>query len=247
MKTANVSALILFVLIFASCMPFTGIVRTDTISKNEIVITPELRALLAANPRPKLVIRTPNPPTSVTELEKFNTYINIIEKQLLQSGFVVRDRALLENLMRSGSADYRSIQRTIDTDLIIDILALSFDISNTVSEFYNATLKRNEKFATAANYIDCATAKLECRLTIVEKGQLGGLFTLHASPCDGEGMAFFLQQTRALLQWPGKDGSQWYPALKAIILDDQQRVYTEYLTKVMLSQLVSKIQEAISF
>lgn len=247
MKNAKVSALILSVLIVAACMPFTGIVRTDAYSKNEIVITPELRALLKENPRPKLVIRTPNPPTSVTELEKFITYINIIEKQLLQSGFVVRDRALLENLMRSGSADYRSIQRTIDTDLIIDILSLSFDIPNNVKEFYNATLKRNEKFATAANFINCATAKLECRLTIVEKGQLGGLFTLHASPCDGEGVTFFLQQTRAMLQWPGKDRTQWFPALDAIVGDDQQRMYTEYLTKVMLSQLVSKIQEAIAF
>ena len=130
MTKAKTIGIVLSGLLLATCMPFQGTVKPNVATKNEIVITPELKAILAVNPRPKIVIRVPNPPTNVTEADRFNTYINIIEKTFLQQGFVVRDRALLENLMQSGNIDYQGIQKTIDTDLIIDILSLEFNIPN---------------------------------------------------------------------------------------------------------------------
>jgi len=248
MNRVKMIGLVLSGLVLASCMPYQGIVKTNVAADNEIVVTPELRALLAANPRPKIVIRVPSPPSNVTEAEKFNSYINLIEKTFLQKGFVVRDRALLENLMKAGNADYQSIQRTIDTDLIIDILALEFNIPNRVNSFYNITLKRNEKFATSLNYVNCAKARLECRITIVEKGQLGGLFTLYASRCDNEDLVFQIMPARNSMLWPQNTNPAWFPDLAVLIeSDDFKRAYTQFLTVALANQLVGKVQEAIAF
>jgi hypothetical protein len=244
MSAVKTFAAVISGLIFVSCTPFQGTVKPNVASRNEIVITPELRSLLAANPRPKVVIRVPNPPNNVTEAEKFNSYINLIEKTFLQGGFVVRDRALLENLMRAGSTDYRSIQRTIDTDIIVDILSLEFNISNPVDTFFNITTQRQEQFATTANFIDCPKAKLECRLTIVDKGQLGGLFTFYASRCDREDLIFLVRQDRAAMMWGRSAAPTWFPDLSAPFnSDDLARIYTEYLTRMLMDQLMARLQE----
>ncbi len=233
-------------LLLVSCMPFQGTVKPNVAAQNETVITPELRALLAANPRPKVVIRVSDPKMNVTQAEAFNTYINLIEKTFLQGGFVVRDRALLENLMRAGNVDYQSIRRTIDTDLIIDILSLEFNIPNRIGTFYNITTKREEQFATPANFIDCAKARLECRITIVDKGQLGGLFTFYASRCDQENLVFLVQPSRAMMMWPNNAQPAWFPDLDAGIQSDElRRSYTQFLTQQLMSQLMARLQEAV--
>lgn len=242
MKIQKIAGLALFILFLVSCMPYEGKVKTYVAGESEIIITPELQALLAAIPRPKIVIRVPNPPSNVTEAEKFNTYLNLIEKTFLQKGFVVRDRALLENLMRTGNVDYQSIQRTIDTDIIIDILSLEFDIPNRVNSYFNETLKQSEKFVSPLNFINCPKARLECRLTIVEKGQLGGLCTLYSSPCDHREFLFILQPGRNLMRWP--ENTEWFPDLGVVMSDESKRDITVQLTVLLANQLATKIQEA---
>jgi hypothetical protein len=246
MIKAKILGIVLFSLLLAACMPFQGMVKPNVAAQNEIVVTAELKAMLAANPRPKIVIRVPSPPTNVTEADRFNTYINIIEKTFMQHGFIVRDRALLETLMRSGNINYQGIQKTIDTDLIIDILSLEFNSPNPQKAFFNQKTKRFEMFATTANYVDCPKARLECRVTIVDKGQLGGLFTLFASRCDMEDLIFLVQPSRALMMWPNNPNSAWLPALSAPIESEElRRIYTQYLTTQLMNQLVAQLFEAL--
>ena len=208
---------------------------------NQIVVTPELRALLEANPKPKIVIRVPNPPANVTEAEKFGIYINQIERAFLQASYTVRDRALLENLLRTSSTDYQSIRRTIDTDLIIDILALEFSAPEPYRQFHNRTEERDESFARPENFVGCPKAKLECRLTIVDKGQLGGLFTVFASPCDQQDYEFLVKSGRDLMRWPTSASPGWSPSL-SVVFDsvETQRIFTEHVANELIKQLVAR-------
>jgi hypothetical protein len=219
-----------------------GLIKTDSSAKNEIIITKELKKLLAENPKPKLVVRVPNPPANVTEADKFNVYVNIVEKTFIQRGFTLRDRALLENILKAGTSDYRTIGEKIDTDIIIDILSLKFNLSNKVTTFFNKTRNKQDKFLAENMYVDCHTAQLECRLTIVQKGQLGGMFTFFLSPCDFSGIEFILSPNKDSLFWPG--GQQSAKSLLVPIDTDEERsVATKAMTNLLIDQLLGGIEK----
>ncbi len=242
MRFVKIAAAVLLIAILSSCSQFyLGAVKPDVASRNEIVITPELKALLRAIPKPKIVIRVTNPPTNVTEADRFNSYINEIEKVFLRQGYTVRDRALLENLMRGGNVDYKSIKEKIDTDLIIDILGLNFDLSTVSHSFINKTTHLEEPFATLETYVECGVATLECRVTIVDKGQLGGLFTLKTSPCDIVDVDFTIDGFRQNMAWVGREESGMFPVLRVTIESDQEkRTFTQSLTNQLIKLLSSQ-------
>jgi hypothetical protein len=242
MRFIKIAAAVLLIAILSSCVQFyIGNVKPDVSGSNEIVITPELKTLLQAIPKPKIVIRVTNPPTNVTEADRFNSYINEIEKVFVQKGYTVRDRALLENLMRGGNVDYKSIKDKIDTDLIIDILALNFDNSTVSRSFFNKTTQKEESFATAMTYVECGIATLECRVTIVDKGQLGGLFTLRTSPCDIVDYDFYVDGFRQNMAWVGQEAAGMVPVLRVPIASDQEkRLFTQGLTNRLIALLSSQ-------
>ena len=124
-----------------SCMMYTGLGPSSYVghpyanssAQDEIIITDELKELISSNPKLKIVIRIAQPSQSVTTAERVISDVNIFEKTLVRNGYVVRDRALLENLMKSESSDYLSIKDKIDTDIIIEILRIEFGIPNQES------------------------------------------------------------------------------------------------------------------
>jgi hypothetical protein len=242
MKKITIIGVLLLAAWTTGCMTtFVGKAKPNVSAGNEIVLTAELKTLLNEIPKPKIVIRVPNPPSNVTEAEKFNSYINQIEKVFIQNGYIVRDRALLENLMRSGNMDYKSIKDKIDTDLIIDILGLEFDIPNPVKTFFNETTQKEEPFASPQNYIDCMKAKLECRLTIVDKGQLGGLITIFASRCDSENLEILIDGFRQKMAWKNDFNGIMVPALNAAFQTEEiKKAYTGMLTNFLIGQLRGK-------
>ncbi|MEJ5166194.1 MAG: hypothetical protein WHV67_04105 [Thermoanaerobaculia bacterium] len=232
--------LLLFLIFFSvSCAFYTAAVKPNVSSKNEIVATEDLKLLLLENPNPKVVIRVQNPPSNVTEAEKFNVYINTIEKVLIQSGFVVRDRALLESILKTGTTDYRAIGEKIDTDIIIDIISLAFGLPNPVRNYINKTKGIEEQFKKQENYIDCQIAKLEVRITIVNKGQLGGIFTFYVSRCDEEELDFILNPSKTKMFWKSNPDGELYEYLVAPIWEGQREYYTQVLTYQLVNQLRS--------
>jgi len=242
MKKITIIGMLLLAAWTTGCMAsFIGQVKPNVAAGNEIVLTPELKALLNETAKPKIVIRVPNPPSNVTEAEKFNSYINQIEKVFIQNGYTVRDRALLENLMRSGNMDYKSIKDKIDTDLIIDILGLEFDISHPVKTFFNETSQKEEAFATPLNVVDCMKAKLEVRLTIVDKGQLGGMMTIFASRCDSENLQIIVNGFRQQMAWKNNFDGVMYPALSAPFQTEEiKKAYTGVLANFLIAQFQGK-------
>jgi len=239
MRFTKSAPLLLIAAVATSCVSFElGTIKTNVASTSEIVIAPELKALLQEIPKPKIVIRIPNPPSNVTEAERFNSYINVVEKLFVQQGYTVRDRALLENLMRSGNVYYKSIKDKIDTDLIVDILALRFDGTVDVHKFVNKTTQKEEPFATEQTYVQCPVASLECRVTIVDRGQLGGLFTLRASPADSREYNFYVDGFRQNLAWAGQESSGLFPVLRLLIeTEDMKLDLTQVLTRRLIELL----------
>jgi hypothetical protein len=219
----------------ASCMaPQVGTIRTNVAGTSEIVQAPELKAFILQNPHPKIVLRVPNPPSNVTEADRFNAYINVIEKEFLVQGYTVRDRALLQTLV-GGNADYKAIKERIDTDLIIDILALRFDGTVAVRQFRNKTTGAEESFATDQNYVECPVATLECRVTVVDKGLLGGLFTLKAAPSDFGEYTILVDGFRQNMAWSGKAPSQMFPMLRIVIDSEDSKLS---LTRALAQRLI---------
>jgi hypothetical protein len=244
MKSAKFAAWVVLaaILSFSSCGKiYIGRVKPNVAANNEIVFTPELKELLQANPRPKIVIRVANPSRNVTEADKFNSYINEIEKIFVKKGYTVRDRALLENLLGDGNLDYKGIKDKIDTDLIIDILALHFENSVLARTFFNETTQEEESFATDQTYVDCSIATLECRVTIVDRGQLGGLFTLRTSPCDLKETDFSIDGGRQYMAWAGQEARGMFPVLRYPIENDSdKRFFTQVLAKRLIDLLTTQ-------
>jgi hypothetical protein len=239
MKFVRIAALLLAAAFALSCVTFNlGTIKTKVNETSETVITPELTKLLREIPKPKIVIRVPNPPSNVTEADRFNSYINTIEKVFLQSGYTMRDRALLENLMKSGNLDYKGIKDKIDTDLIIDVLALRFDGTTAVRSFFNKTTNQIESFATDQSYVECAVASLECRVTIVDRGQLGGLFTLKMGAADLQEYSIVVDGFRQNMSWAGQQATGMFPVLRLVIEGEQQKLtYTEGLAHLLVRYL----------
>jgi len=226
------------ILLFTACTKlYLGNVKTNVAASNEIVFTPELKTLLQDIPNPKIVVRVANTPKNVTEAERFNLYINEIEKIFVQEGYTVRDRALLENLMQGGNIDYKDIKGKIDTDLIIDILALDFDKVTISHTFFNKTTQKEEPFATELTYVECGIATLECRVTIVDQGQLGGLFTLRTSPCDIQFPDFYVDGFHQKMAWVGQEASGMFQVLRYPINDENKRFFTQLLAKQLIALL----------
>jgi hypothetical protein len=247
MKFTKIAALVLLaaILSFSSCAKlYVGNVRPDIAANNEIVFTPELKELLQTKPKPKIVIRVANPSKNVTEADKFNSYINEIEKIFVKNNYIVRDRALLENLMREGNIDYKSIKDKIDTDLIIDILTLDFEKTTLARTFFNKTTEEKESFATELSYVECGIATLECRVTIVDRGQLGGLFTLRTSPCDIQETDFYVDGFRQKMAWMGQEKMGLFPVLRVpITSEEDKRFFTKSLAKRLIALLTSQKEE----
>jgi len=189
MKTEKKRSTILFSLaiivaiFFSSCSStYFAMIKSEP-KQDDITLTPEMKQFLGKQKNWSVVLRVPNSSDRVTAetASKNNSIYNNIEKNLLKAGFNVRDRGLLESVLRSGQANYAEIGEKIDTDIIIEILDISWDIDNFQ---HNYTVKKNNKTGNfSGNVLNPKMAKLECKLIIVEKGATGGVFTLYCSTC----------------------------------------------------------------
>lgn len=185
--------------LMSSCAPKLAVVKTQA-KANEIIISPELKNFSKTNSNPSVVLRVPYPTTDVTNAEqkeifkKNDDIYNLIEKNLFKQGFTVRDRGLLNKVLKSELNSYADIGKQIETDIIIDILSIDFSINNYTN---TATIKKDGKEIKLDNIlifkkgIEIASimpfnpkiAKIECKLTIVQKGATGGILTLYKTTC----------------------------------------------------------------
>ncbi|HEX6550284.1 MAG TPA: hypothetical protein VF117_06385 [Gammaproteobacteria bacterium] len=194
------------------CLAFLGgCATTSTLNINhinwpapqpdEINIRPSLRQLVHDHPTLKVVLRVPNVTTNVTQSQGgqnagaaealLNNAYDDIEKRLFNAGFVVRDRALLSNLINErGITSYKDIQSRVDTDLIIDVSSLRFNQPQDWLLTPNYT-SDDGVVGNAGTSMGEAVAYVEAKFIIVESGEVGGIVTLHVPICESVKCSYY--------------------------------------------------------
>ncbi len=175
---------------------YTGTVIYDSTKQNEIVKSDELSNYLSSKAKIKFVLRTPPNFSSMPEEEqrKMNLIFAQIEKELIIRGHIVKDHTLLNKLLDNHSYSLSEIGDIIDTDIILEVLDVQFDITNQIKNF---KIKENDMNTTFdnwknINYVDCRISMMECRITLVDEGNIGGIFKFYISGCDN-GNDFYIK------------------------------------------------------
>jgi len=180
-------------LLFQSCGSyriFTGTIQHDASGRNDIIKSRELKSYLESRSQIKFVLRTPSGFDNFSEEEKteWKEVFSQIEKKLIIKGHTVKDRVLLDLLIEKGDMSLADVGKAINTDIIIELINIDFDIPNEVKSFYikEKGIKTNFSIWNNINFVDCRIAMMECRITLVEIGNVGGIFKFYISGCDAE-------------------------------------------------------------
>lgn len=194
----HIFILIILAAIFQSCgsyKTFTGTVQYDASMNNEITKSIEFKPYLESRDKIKFVLRSPEGFNSFPEDEQkeMNETFSQIEKELILNGHIVKDRFLLELMLDKGDMSLQQVGKTINADIIIEIIDIDFNVPNHVKNF---TIKEKDIITNFDNwnnieYIDCRIATLKCRVTLVEVGNVGGIFNFYISGCD-KGNDFYI-------------------------------------------------------
>lgn len=182
---------------------FTGNIQYNASKQNEVTKSGELNSYLESKEQVKFVLRSPKGYDNFSEEEqiKWNNLFAHVEKELIIKGYVVKDRVLLELLLEKGDMSIIDVGKAIDTDIIIEIIDVEFDIPNQVREFSikEKGVSTNFSIWSDLEYIDCRLSKLECRVTMVDVGNVGGIFKFYVSGCD-KGNDFYM---KVYEEWDG--------------------------------------------
>lgn len=148
--------------------------RIDSITQ------PALRTFMASGRTPSIVLRVPAPQRAVTQAGDLNQTYNAIEKELVRAGFTVRDRGLLEEVLRSSqNLDYRLIQSKINAQLILEIVSISahhYDTRDYVRVDNHAAGQLQNAVFPIGGW------QFECKVILVDSGEVGGIYTIDVAP-----------------------------------------------------------------
>lgn len=178
-------------ILFQSCGSYkiyTGTIKVDASKNNEVVKSAEMKAYLESRDKIKFVLRTPSGFENYSEDEQIelNEIFGEVEKELIKNGHIVKDRVLLDLMLDKGDMSLSEVGKTISTDIIIEIIDIAFDIPNPIKDFQIKEKGVNSNFDSFNNidFIDCRLAMLQCRITLVDEGNVGGIFSFYISGCD---------------------------------------------------------------
>ena len=109
----------------------THVVVEARVPQPDNVTRPALLTFMKTAITPTIVLRVPAPQTLVTQAQGQQGTVDLgqgyltIEKELVKAGFSVRDRGLLEEVLRlNQNLDFRAIQQKIDAQLILEIVSI---------------------------------------------------------------------------------------------------------------------------
>lgn len=244
------------ILMLGSCgsyVTLTGNLKVDSSKLNETTKSEELHQYLDSKENIKFVLREPSGYKNMPEPEKvkYDEIFAEVEKELIQNGHTVKDRVLLNVLIQNGLSD-TEIGKALDTDIIIDIIDVEFNIPNKVTNFKLKETGQNSDFKNwnTLDYVDCQLSKLECRITMANVGNVGGIFKFYVSGCDNSN-DFYLkafETTSGVLDTEKESFVGWnygnvnYRSLTHTYNMNEQSRNTalKRLVKALLSELESK-------
>ncbi|WP_109694646.1 hypothetical protein [Chitinophaga deserti] len=176
----NIYPFLIGVLLISACST-QKFVSFET-PKSETFSTDKLKSFLRSTPNPKVVLRVPNAQDNTTE-EDGNTYIyNTIEKELLKNQFVVRDRALFnEVIKKSGDkVNYAELKSKTDTDIILELSNLQTDVEYRTNQYYT---RKGKKSLFGKGDIVVKGAKVDFKVVLIIDNEYAGNYNFNYTPC----------------------------------------------------------------
>lgn len=147
---------------------------------------PALASYMRSAPSPTIVLRVPAPQAQLVQEQRqqgdaaLNQLYNLIEKELVKANFAVRDRGLLDAIVRSGqNLDYPLILERTRAELILEILAIQ------TKDFSNSRYARADKKGDGTHPVSAFPIQgwqFDCKITLVSTGEIGGIYTINIAP-----------------------------------------------------------------
>jgi hypothetical protein len=179
-----------FIYFFAFVLLLSGCATKHikfTAPPEEMITTRLLSDFLKKNKYPKVVLRTHNTSKKTTESEDisgdYNDAYNAIEKEFLNSGFIVRDRALFEQVV-SNSANtitYEELGSKSDTELIIELSKLDTKVIYETNKYFTGRYAEKERLL---NYLYSRYgASVEFKIVLIRNNEFAGSYQFNYAPC----------------------------------------------------------------
>ena len=180
MKPSTIVINILILSLLFSCSSSKTLRYTK--KPDDIVTTKSLKNFLANNKNPKVVLRVSSASFTVTEDENIDYLYNAIENELLENGFIVRDRQLFNQIIANNdnTIDYEVLKNKSDTDLIIELTRLDPSILYTTNKYYDKN--DNEKVDSYKEYKRYG-ASIEFKVVLINSNEFAGVYKFNYTPC----------------------------------------------------------------
>jgi len=232
-----------------------GTVSANKVPRPEIVVQPALREFLKKNPTPSIVLRVPFATSSVTRTEDIDDYNSLygrIEKELMKVGYIVRDRSMLNTVLSSGeNLSYQEIGKKIQTDIILEIIAISkapvdkqnIDIQTEFkypSYINNADIKQD-----LLNNISMTKYIVDCKIVLINSGETVGMYTANYCRCNknlNQSCPFDFQiyirgEDGYMWRWIKGADSKWYEKINYLIdMEELSEMVANDLIKIFQGQ-----------
>lgn len=181
MKQISLTLALTLLLLTTSCSLQKGYVKIEQEVKDEKIGSEVIKNFIKANPNASIVVTAPNSKDKSTESDQ-NSYIyNVIEKELLQGGFDVKDRGLYNEVVsKSKEINYSELKKLTGTDIILELVKINTDVSYTTNKWYK---KDGKQMIYKDGNFTVKGATIEFKLTLIDGNRYAGSYTFNFVPC----------------------------------------------------------------
>jgi len=230
--------------LFSSC-GYTAIVSVKFEKKQNDVFTKQtLTDYLNKINTPEIILRVPDNVQTVLQQNNqdkdvASSYYYIIEKELIKSGFIVRDRALYAEVLKENKTlDYAEIGRVTKTNLILELVDISYPVFRT--NIY--TNPRGVEKVWTDGYIERKGLRIEYKIILVEENDFAGAYEFIYTPCSSEEgckyvlevLSWFQNSRKIFKPYQQRDAVKGFQAVSSDVV--------EYFFKSSIQQLVREIK-----
>ena len=180
MKTKISLTLLIFIVLLSGCGLHRGYVLFNE-KPDALIATEKVKAFLKQNPNASIVLRVPISTNSATQSDPNSLVYNAIEKELVLSGFNLKDRGLFNQVINSQtSLDYSKIEELTGADLILELVKIDRSVPFTTNIAYTES---GEQVILEDGEYTRYGAMIEFKLTLVRNNEYGGSFSFYYTPC----------------------------------------------------------------
>jgi len=176
-----ISIITITITTLSSCSLQKGYVLLEQEMKNEKIGIDVVKNYIKINPRTSFVVTAPNSKEKSTESDR-NAYIyNVIEKELLQAGFDVKDRGLYNEVVsKSKDINYSDLKKLTGTDIILELVKIDNDVTYYTNKWYK---KSGIPMIYKYGEFVLKGSKIEFKFTLIDGNRYAGSYTFNYVPC----------------------------------------------------------------